>query len=133
MSTPRALLLYDEVPAREAVSAAIVGEVGEVDQARLYVSEAPQDLYCLVVLSLECVTPSALVLIRAWGQDAPRAMLMVATAQTTRANRVAILEAGVDSFIVWPIGAPELRARIRAAVRRSQAENGPFLDGAAGG
>lgn len=50
--------------------------------------------------------------------DVPVIML---TVRNTERDKVSALDAGADDYVVKPFGAPELLARIRAALRRSAA------------
>jgi two-component system KDP operon response regulator KdpE len=45
--------------------------------------------------------------------------IVVLSARTMEAQKVAALDAGADDFVTKPFGAPELTARVRAALRRS--------------
>jgi len=54
--------------------------------------------------------------------DVPVIML---TVRNTERDKVSALDAGADDYVVKPFGAPELMARIRAALRRSTAGETP--------
>lgn len=45
--------------------------------------------------------------------------IVVLSARTMEAQKVAALDAGADDFVTKPFGAPELLARVRAGLRRS--------------
>ena len=47
--------------------------------------------------------------------------VIVLSARTDSADKVAALDAGADDYITKPFGVPELLARLRAAVRRAAA------------
>jgi two-component system KDP operon response regulator KdpE len=52
--------------------------------------------------------------IRAWSP----VPIIVLSARTMEAQKVAALDAGADDFVTKPFGSPELLARVRAALRR---------------
>jgi len=52
-----------------------------------------------------------------------RVPILVLTALTDEAQKVKALDAGADDYVTKPFGADELLARIRAALRRAQAQN----------
>ncbi len=54
--------------------------------------------------------------------------VIVLTARTDRADRVAGLEAGADDYLPKPFGADELLARIRAVLRRVRPDRSTPLD-----
>jgi DNA-binding response OmpR family regulator len=51
-------------------------------------------------------------------RERTRAAIIVVTAHGEEADRVAALDAGADDYLVKPFGLAELRARIRAVLRR---------------
>ncbi|HVL33926.1 MAG TPA: response regulator transcription factor [Actinomycetota bacterium] len=62
--------------------------------------------------------------VRATGSDVPVLML---TARTAVADRVAGLDAGADDYLVKPFALDELLARLRALLRRTQQPTGEVL------
>jgi two-component system KDP operon response regulator KdpE len=63
--------------------------------------------------------------VRAWSP----VPIVVLSARTMEAQKVAALDAGADDYVAKPFGAPELLARVRAALRRNArtAEQPPLL------
>ncbi len=53
--------------------------------------------------------------------------ILVVTARDTVCDRVRGLDLGADDYLVKPFANPELVARVRALVRRSQARSGPKI------
>ncbi|TKV57079.1 response regulator [Nakamurella flava] len=51
--------------------------------------------------------------------------VIVLSARSTSAEKVAALDAGADDYVTKPFGMDELLARIRAAARRAQVATGP--------
>src|SRR5262249_47029190 len=77
------------------------------------------DRYQAIVLDVLMPEPNGLEVcrtLRARGDDTPILML---TARDLIADRVAGLDAGADDYLVKPFALDELRARIRALLRRS--------------
>lgn len=56
---------------------------------------------------------------------ATRAPIIVISARDAERDKVAALDAGADDYLTKPFGVDELLARLRAALRRSQAGRGP--------
>ena len=54
-----------------------------------------------------------------------RVPILMLTARDTDVDKVALLEAGADDYMVKPFSPPELVARVRAVLRRTQPEADP--------
>jgi DNA-binding response OmpR family regulator len=93
------------------VSAAANGE----DALRLFTRERPD----LIILDLTLPLMDGLDVARAMRRagDVPIIML---TARTEEADRVAGLELGADDYVTKPFSAREIVARVRAVLRRAQ-------------
>jgi two-component system KDP operon response regulator KdpE len=63
--------------------------------------------------------------VRAWSS----VPVIVLSARTAEEQKIAALDAGADDFVTKPFGAPELLARVRAALRRKAtgAANSPLV------
>jgi two-component system, OmpR family, KDP operon response regulator KdpE len=119
MKTPKALLLYEVTNNSELLRAILVGEGCQVEQVPLDTQiTLPVDGYCVVVFDILRLTARILEVIRAWRDGVSGAMLLVAGGRTAAANRIAVLETGVEAYLTKPVDIPELRARVRAALRR---------------
>ena len=57
-----------------------------------------------------------LELLRAWHDDMPGTTLLVVGSPTAQANRIAVLETGVNTYLKKRSIVPELAARVRAAL-----------------
>jgi len=62
--------------------------------------------------------------LRATGQKIP---VLVLTARDALDDRIHGLDLGADDYMAKPFAMPELAARVRALVRRSQAQTGPKI------
>lgn len=136
MKTPRALVLYEDADYSHVTPAAppgtgcrpakasdlrgvLTGEGCRVEEAFLNSHTAPLgDGYCIVVFDIQRLTARLLELVRAFKDNAPDATLLVCGGRTGQPNRIAVLEAGVEAYLTKPVVLPELRARVRAALRR---------------
>jgi two-component system KDP operon response regulator KdpE len=119
MKTPRALLLYEEPKDAAVIRAVLTGEGCQVDEAALD-GESPvaPEIYCIVVFDIQRLRARLLEVIRGWRDRVPDTMLLVAGARTAHANRIAVLETGVEAYLTKPVAVAELRARARAVLRR---------------
>ena len=59
-------------------------------------------------------------------RERSQAPVLILSAQTDEARKVAALDAGADDYVTKPFGIGELRARLRAALRRSGDAGSPF-------
>ena len=59
--------------------------------------------------------------------DAQRVPVLVLTARDAVGDRVHGLDPGADDYMAKPFAMPELTARVRALIRRSQAQTGPRI------
>jgi len=124
MRSPRALLLYEDSNNCDLLRSLLCGEGCEVHEAPLNMQTAlPTEGYCLVVFDIQ--RPSALLLesARAWRDAASDTTVVVVGTRTAQANRISVLESGVDAYVVKPLVIPELRARVRAALRRFRSQD----------
>jgi two-component system, OmpR family, response regulator MprA len=121
----RILVVDDDTGVRQAVGRALAFEGYDVVQAgdgaealRLVAAERPDAVVLDVVMpqvgGLEVCRE-----LRAGGDDLP---VLVLTARHEIADRVAGLDAGADDYLVKPFALEELLARLRALLRRSDAE-----------
>lgn len=125
MRPPRALLLYEEDSNCELFRTLIQGEGCDLEESTLEAhSSAPVEGYCLVLFDIQRITGRLLETIRAWHDVLSDTTLIVVGSRTTQANRIAVLETGVNAYLTKPLAVAELRARIRAAMRRFRSQDG---------
>jgi two-component system, OmpR family, KDP operon response regulator KdpE len=124
MKTPRALLLYQEIDGTEVLRKVLEGEGCLVEDAllELHTSTMAEGL-CVVVFDIHRLTARLLEVIRTWRDQVSDTVLLVIGSRTAPATRIAILETGVDAFLTKPVAVAELRARVRAALRRFHSQN----------
>jgi two-component system KDP operon response regulator KdpE len=119
-STPKVLVVEDEVEIRRFIRLSLQAEamqVSEADSVRRGLIEAGTRRPDLVVLDLGLPDGDGLDFIRglrAWS-DIP---VIVLSARTMEADKIAALDAGADDYLVKPFGTGELLARVRAQLRR---------------
>ncbi|MEN9398039.1 MAG: two-component system response regulator KdpE [Pseudomonadota bacterium] len=134
MPAPVAVLIEDEPQIRRFVRAALEAQgwqVHEADTAKRGLLDAGTRKPDLLVVDLGLPDGNGLDLIRdvrGWS-NVP---IVVLSARTDEADKIAALDAGADDYLTKPFGVGELLARVRANLRRPRAAPGGQLDGAAG-
>lgn len=125
----KTILIVDDEPAiREMVAFALrrdnyrVEQAGDAAEALEAVTRQVPDL---ILLDWMLPGGSGLSLARRWRRDASlrEVPIIMLTARGEEDDRVTGLESGVDDYVVKPFSPRELLARIRAVLRRSQAED----------
>jgi two-component system response regulator MprA len=123
---PSVLVVDDDPAVRAAVSRALrvdydVTEAADGSEALERHAEAPADA---IVLDLLMPTVGGLEVcrsLRARGDGVP---VLVVTARDAVSDRVEGLDAGADDYLVKPFAVEELRARVRALLRRTGGGDG---------
>ncbi|MFB8829568.1 response regulator [Azotobacter sp. CWF10] len=120
MPTPRVIVVEDEANLRRFVRLALEAEdceVHEADSVKRGLIEAGTRQPDLLILDLGLPDDDGIELIRelrTWS-DIP---IIVLSARTAEAEKVAALDAGADDYLSKPFGSAELLARVRAHLRR---------------
>jgi len=125
--TPKVLVVEDEPAIRELLSVTLadagyeVVEAVDAESARTLLREA---LPALLLLDWMLPGQSGLALARELRADARTKELpiIMVTARTDEADRVAGLEAWVDDYVTKPFSPRELKARIKSVLRRRAPE-----------
>ena len=118
--TPVVIVIEDEPNIRRFVRMSLESEglqVFEADSVKRGLIEAGTRKPDMVVLDLGLPDADGVDFIRdlrTWS-DIP---VIVLSARTSEADKVAALDAGADDYLVKPFGAAELMARVRAQLRR---------------
>ena len=121
-SSPRILLIEDDASIRRFVRLALEDEgwhVCEADTAKRGLIEAASRQPDAIVLDLGLPDgdgKSVSAELRGWSQ----LPILVLSAREREDEKVAALDAGADDYLSKPFGVPELLARLRVMLRRSQ-------------
>ena len=123
--TPRVLVVDDDPAVRSAIARALrvdyeVGEAVDGADALAQHSSTPADAIVLDLLMPEIGGLDVCRSLRHRGDPVP---VLVVTARDAVDDRVEGLDAGADDYLVKPFAVEELRARVRALLRRSGAGN----------
>ena len=115
------LIVDDEARIRGALRQALEREVEEIFEAstgRDAIAIAEQKRPAVVIIDLGLPDMEGIEVcrtIRAWSS----VPILVLSARTDEQEKASLLEAGADDYITKPFSTVELRARVHAAVRRS--------------
>jgi two-component system response regulator MprA len=121
--TTRVLVVDDDPAVRSAIARALrvdydVEEAADGAQALAYQASAPSDAIVLDLLMPEVGGLDVCRTLRRRGDSVP---VLVVTARDAVDDRVEGLDAGADDYLVKPFAIEELRARVRALLRRTGA------------
>jgi two-component system response regulator MprA len=123
--TTRVLVVDDDPAVRSAIARALrvdyeVGEAVDGADALAQHSSTPADAIVLDLLMPEIGGLDVCRSLRHRGDPVP---VLVVTARDAVDDRVEGLDAGADDYLVKPFAVEELRARVRALLRRTGASN----------
>src|ERR1700704_245307 len=122
----RVLVVDDDPAVRSAVSRALrmdyeVDEAVDGAEALAHHASSPADP---IVLDLLMPEIGGLEVCRSLRQRGDNVPVLVVTARDAVSDRVEGLDAGADDYLVKPFAVDELRARLRALLRRTGAGDG---------
>jgi two-component system, OmpR family, response regulator MprA len=123
---PRVLIVDDEPAVRDALDRALRLERYETDLAadgRAALDRLAEARLDAVVLDVAMPGIDGLEVCRRLRDAGDRTPVLMLTARDTVDDRVAGLDAGADDYLVKPFALKELKARLRALMRRA-ADNG---------
>ena len=119
----RILLVEDSRETRELIARAL-GEEGclvtAVGSASAATASLEEGEFHAVILDLGLPDGNGLSLCQEWRRSGKRAPVLILTARADVASRVAGLDAGADDYLYKPFALAELRARLRALLRRAR-------------
>ena len=128
----RLLIVEDDAPLASGLQRILEAEGHAVDvtpRGEAAVLAASQEKFDLVILDIGLPQMDGFEVLRrlragAGGGPMP---VLVLTARDAVDDRVRGLDLGADDYMVKPFAMPELTARVRALLRRSQAHGGPRI------
>jgi two-component system KDP operon response regulator KdpE len=127
MSAGRILVVDDDPQIRRVMRVTLTGQSYEVDDAKsgdAALEKLREQRFDLVLLDMNMPGMSGLETCRAIRGQSEIAIIML-TVRDSEEDKVAALDAGADDYVTKPYNAPELLARIRAALRRTPSAHGP--------
>lgn len=128
----RILVADDDAGIRKVVREALSREGFDVETAsdgRDAIERAERSRFDLVVTDLAMPHVDGLGLVRAL-RETSAVPIVVLTVRAEEKEKVALLDAGADDYVVKPFGVAELLARVRALIRRqTPAAAGPVRFG----
>ena len=117
------LIVEDDVLLQEGVALALSGE-GYATDCAANAAQANALLhsgqYSLIVLDLGLPDTDGADLLRRWRRQSIDLPVLILTARDALEDRVSGLDAGADDYLVKPFALAELKARVRALIRRYQ-------------
>jgi two-component system KDP operon response regulator KdpE len=131
MSSAHILVVDDAPQIRRVMKTTLVAAGYIVSDARSgeeAVARLEQERFDLILLDLNMPGMGGLAACRAM-RAASEAAIVVLSVRSSETDKIAALDAGADDYVTKPFSAPELLARIRAALRRVPlaGESGPRL------
>jgi two-component system, OmpR family, KDP operon response regulator KdpE len=127
MSHGRILVVDDDPQIRRVMRVTLTGQGYEVDDAKAgeeALDKVRAERFDLVLLDMNMPGIGGLDTCRLLRDHSEIAIIML-TVRDTEADKVGALDAGADDYVTKPFNPPELLARIRAALRRTPAAQGP--------
>ena len=116
------LLVEDDVATRKLVASALAEEGLEVEvhgRGDAATRAVLPGRFAAVVLDVSLPDVSGIDLCRDWRRRGVRVPILMLTARTDVGSRVAGLDAGADDYLGKPFALAELKARLRAVLRRA--------------
>jgi DNA-binding response OmpR family regulator len=120
----RILIVEDESAIAQALEDDLTLEgyqVAVIKDGREAVTRARAEVFDLVLLDIMLPGKDGFEVCRELRRSGVRTPILMLTARTQESDKVLGLETGADDYVTKPFGVRELRARIAALLRRSQA------------
>jgi len=129
MANVRVLVVDDEQPVRKFLKVVLSSQNYEVDEAPTgqegidaVVKKKPD----VIMLDLGLPDMDGIEVIRVL-REWSRIPIIVLSVRGSEKDKIAALDNGADDYLTKPFGVGELLARLRAALRRLNTENGPVF------
>ena len=126
----RILIVEDDVPLASGIARILEGEGHAEDvmaKGEQAVLGARQERFDMVILDVGLPGIDGFEVLRRLRGAGDRTPVLVLTARDALDDRVHGLDLGADDYMAKPFEMAELTARVRALVRRSQAQTGPKI------
>ena len=126
----RILIVEDDAALASGIARILEGEGHAVDviaKGEQAVLGARQERFDLIILDVGLPGIDGFEVLRRLRAAGDRTPVLVLTARDALDDRVHGLDLGADDYMAKPFAMPELAARVRALVRRSQAQTGPKI------
>ena len=126
----RILIVEDDAALASGIARILEGDGHAVDvmaTGEHAVLGARQESFGLVILDVGLPGIDGFEVLRRLRAGGDRAPVLMLTARDALDDRVRGLDLGADDYMAKPFAMPELTARVRALVRRSQAQSGPKI------
>ena len=130
ISRVRILIVEDDAALASGIARILEGEGHAVDvisKGEEAVSVAKHERFDLLILDIGLPGIDGFEVLRRLRAAGDRTPVLVLTARDALDDRVRGLDLGADDYLAKPFAMPELTARVRALVRRSQAQTGPKI------
>jgi two-component system, OmpR family, KDP operon response regulator KdpE len=127
MSAGRILVVDDDPQIRRVMRVTLTGQGYEVDDAKsgdAALEKLREERFDLVLLDMNMPGVDGLEACRTIRSQSEVAIIML-TVRDSEQDKIEALDAGADDYVTKPYNAPELLARIRAALRRTPWTHGP--------
>jgi len=127
----RILIVEDDEVLSDGLSRILKSEgyaTDVVPRGELAIRAAGGEHFDLMILDIGLPDLDGFEVLRRLRERGHRVPVLVLTARDTVDERVHGLDLGADDYLVKPFAMPELAARVRALVRRSQSQRGPRVE-----
>ena len=101
--------------------------VDHAESGELALRACAEEHYDLIVLDVSLPGIDGFEVLRQLRHDSHAGSILLLTAHDAEADRVRGLDLGADDYVTKPFSLPELEARVRALIRRSQVVRSPKL------
>jgi len=126
----RVLIVEDDKALADGLTRTLKQSGYAVDHAgsgELALRACAEEHYDLIVLDISLPGMDGFEVLRQLRRSQQAGSILILTAHDSETDRVRGLDLGADDYVAKPFSLPELEARVRALIRRSQAVRSPKL------